>query len=616
MGTASAAPEDSAFEALLDFIRENRGFDFTGYKRQSLKRRFAKRMQMLRIESHEDYQRYLDDHPDEFVDLFNTILINVTGFFRDAAAWEFVQAEIVPKIVEAKSPGEGFRIWSTGCASGEEAYTLAIVFAEALGIEAFKNRVKIYATDVDEEALTEGRHSSYPLESVEHLPDEIVKKYFERVDQRYAFRGDLRRCVIFGRHDLVKDPPISRIDLLASRNTLMYFTPEAQARILASFHFALQPDGYLFLGKSEVLLTRSNLFTPADIKRRVFRRVPTGPIERAAPTAAPVAAPALNDDEALRHVSFEVSPAAQVIIDATGRLAWANQQARTLFRLDRRDVGRPLQDLELSYRPVELRSRLDQVHTERHPVGLRNVEWTSDSETRFYDVTLTPLLLPAGTGGDIRGVSVTFTDVTRYKLLQTELESSKREVETAYEELQSTVEELETTNEELQSTNEELETTNEELQSTNEELETMNEELQSTNEELETINDELSLRTDEVNEVNSFLEAILTSIEGGVVVVDRDLRVTAWNHGADQLWGLRPDEAQGQHLMNLDIGLPTAQLRIPLRQAMTDGGAANEVVLAGTNRRGKSISCKILCSPLHLNGVTQGAILLMEEVTT
>jgi two-component system CheB/CheR fusion protein len=350
------------------------------------------------------------------------------------------------------------------------------------------------------------------------------------------------------------------------------------------------------------------------MRRRIFRRRSTGTIERTVMRVTHSDLPA-GDDHALRDASFEVSPVAQAIIDGSGRLAWVNQQARTLFKLDRRDVGRPLQDLELSYRPVELRSRIDLVHAERHAIGLRNVELAGeDGEQRFYDVNLTPLLGGGGAVGEIQGVSIAFTDVTRYKVLQAEVEASKRDVETAYEELQSTVEELETTNEELQSTNEELETTNEELQSTNEELETMNEELQSTNEELETINEELNQRTNEVNSANAFLEAILTSIEGGVVVVDHELRVTAWNHGAEQLWGLRPEEAQGQHLMNLDIGLPTAQLRIPLRQAMTDGGASSEVVVEAVNRRGKTIRIKVTSSPMHLNGVTQGAILLMEEL--
>ena len=608
----ASAPDEPAFEALLEYIRTNRGFDFTGYKRQSLKRRFAKRMQSLRIEGHEEYRHYLAEHSDEFERLFNTILINVTGFFRDAPAWQYIQEEIVPEIARARA-GEGIRVWSTGCASGEEAYTLAIVFAEVLGMEAFRNRVKIYATDVDEEALAEGRHASYSVDRVEHLPAELLERYFERTEQRYLFRADLRRCVIFGRHDLVKDPPISKIDLLSSRNTLMYFTSDAQTRILANFNFALQPEGYLFLGKSEVLLTRSTLFAPVDVKRRIFRRAST----RAAPV---IMAPAHrshapgDEEAALRDASFEVSPIAQVIVDSGGRLAWMNHQARTLFKLDPRDLGRPLHELELSYRPIELRSQVDQVHAERHPIGLPTVEWHDENgEERFYDVNLTPLLMPGGTVAAIRGVGITFTDVTRYKRLQVEVEASKRDVETAYEELQSTVEELETTNEELQSTNEELETTNEELQSTNEELETMNEELQSTNEELATINDELSQRTTEFNDANSFLEAILTSIEGGVVVVDREMQVTAWNHGAELLWGLRSDEAQGQHFMNLEIGLPTAELRVPVRQAMVDGGFSSEVVVDATNRLGKSMRCKVLCSPLHLNGVTQGAILLIED---
>src|SRR6266511_378533 len=234
MAGSGQAEADASFETLLEYIRDSRGFDFAGYKRQSLARRFGKRMQGLRIDGYEVYREYLDSHPDEFTELFNTILINVTGFFRDPATWEFVQSEIVTRIVEAKRPSETIRVWSTGCASGEEAYTLAIVFAEVLGEDAFRQRVKIYATDVDEEALTDGRHASYPVKRLENVAPEIVERYFERIDQRYVFRADLRRSVIFGRHDLVQDPPISKIDLLASRNTLMYFTPEAQARILAN----------------------------------------------------------------------------------------------------------------------------------------------------------------------------------------------------------------------------------------------------------------------------------------------------------------------------------------------------------------------------------------------
>src|SRR5215216_3031685 len=266
------ATTDASFEALIEHIRSSRGFDFGGYKRPSLQRRIEKRMQMHRITSYEGYRAYLEEFPDEFVELFNTILINVTAFFRDVPAWEYLREAIVPRLVDETDEGDGIRIWSTGCASGEEAYTLAIVFAEAVGERAFADRVKIYATDVDEEALAEGRHGNYEAARLENVPRELRERYFDRVDRRYVVKPELRRGVIFGRHDVVQDPPISRIDLLASRNTLMYFKKEAQARILANFHFALRGGGYLFLGKSEMMLARSDLFHPMDVKRRVFQK--------------------------------------------------------------------------------------------------------------------------------------------------------------------------------------------------------------------------------------------------------------------------------------------------------------------------------------------------------
>ena len=212
------------------------------------------------------------------------------------------------------------------------------------------------------------------------------------------------------------------------------------------------------------------------------------------------------------------------------------------------------------------------------------------------------------------GTVITFTDVTVHRRLQRELEQSHHELETAYEELQSTNEELETTNEELQSTVEELETTNEELQSTNEELETMNEELQSTNEELQTINDELRQRGDELNSANAFLQSVMTSLRGGVAVVDRELRLLAWSRHAEDLWGLRSDEVTGHHLLNLDIGLPVERLHSALRACLAGDSPMQQIVLEAINRRGKKIRCEVTCTPLL--GVASdvlGAILVMQE---
>jgi two-component system CheB/CheR fusion protein len=612
----SVEERDPDFERLLEFLRDERGFDFTGYKRPSLVRRISKRMQDAKLDGDfEAYRGYLATHPDEFTHLFDTILINVTSFFRDRPAWDYLQAEIVPRILEQRAPRDPVRIWSTGCSTGEEAFTLAIIFAEALGEEDFKQRVKIYGTDVDEHALGTGRAATYAFSQVEPVPPELRSKYFEQGNGgTVAFRADLRRSVIFGRHDLVQDPPISRIDLLVSRNTLMYFDVPAQQRILANFHFALRDDGFLFLGKSEVLVARSPLFAAVDLRRRVFAKVPAGAArDRAVPrvrvqeeTDEPGAAP--EQETTVQTAGFEASPIAQVLVDRAGRLAAANMQARLLFGLGHRDVGALLQDLELSYRPVELRSRIEQAYSEGHPITLRDVEWHPGAEVRFLDVVVHPLTSPTG---ESVGVAVAFSDVTRYRRLGEALQESKREVEIAYEELQSTVEELETTNEELQSTNEELETTNEELQSTNEELETMNEELQSTNEELETINDELQQRTDELNEVNSFLEGVLGSLTAAVVVVDRELRVTAWNDAARELWGLRSQEAHGQHLLNLDIGLPVDRLRQPIRGALA--GETTSQVLEAVNRRGKPVRVDLRFAPMAADGMdVHGAILMME----
>src|SRR5947209_8548037 len=271
----TAPATNDAFTALLEYLKRSRGFDFTGYKPTSLERRIRKRMEGVNVESFEDYVDYLEVHPDEFVHLFNTILINVTSFFRDPPAWDYLAREVLPRLLAERPSGEPIRVWSAGCASGQEAYTLAMLLAEALGTEAFRERVKIYGTDVDLDALNQARHASYAAREVEDVPPELLAKYFEPAGDRYVFQKDLRRCVIFGRHDLIQDAPISRLDLLVCRNTLMYFNAETQARILNRFHFAVNDGGYLFLGKAEMLLSQGgNAFAPVDLKRRLFTKAP------------------------------------------------------------------------------------------------------------------------------------------------------------------------------------------------------------------------------------------------------------------------------------------------------------------------------------------------------
>jgi two-component system CheB/CheR fusion protein len=260
------------FESLLGYIRSNRGSDFTGYKRQSLQRRVRRRMQAVKIFDFNDYRDFLEANPDEFSKLFNTLFINVTSFCRDKDGWTYLAKEILPRIISSKKEGECIRIWSAGCATGEEAYTIAMLILEAIDEANFKENVKIFATDIDDAALAQARRASYTAKDVEIVPAKIKDKYFNIQGDAYVFRPNLRRFVIFGRHDLIQDMPISHLDLLICRNTLMYFKAETQAKILAGFHFALNDTGYLFLGRAELLLTHTDLFAPVSMKYRIFKK--------------------------------------------------------------------------------------------------------------------------------------------------------------------------------------------------------------------------------------------------------------------------------------------------------------------------------------------------------
>jgi two-component system CheB/CheR fusion protein len=611
----SDASEQAAFERILEYLRQTRGFDFTAYKRASLMRRVVRRMEAAGVDGFEAYLDYLQVHPDEFAALFNTILINVTAFFRDAEVWDEIAATVIPSLLAARGPDDPIRVWSAGAASGQEAYSAAMLLAERLGPDAYRDRVKIYATDADEPALMEARQALYTDKQVEGIPDALRAKYFNRAAGSYAFKRELRRSVIFGRHDLIQDAPISRVDLLLCRNTLMYFNAEAQAQIMARFFFSVNPGGFLVLGHAEMLFNHAAFFQPVDMQRRIFKTAQKVSQSDRQPVPVPPATrgdtPPVPNEVRLRDMAFETSADAQLIVDAAGTLVSANASARRWFGLSVADTGRPLHTLDLSYRPVELRAGLDRVKAERRDVIFRAVPWEQGDAARILDVVIAPL---SAIEGALLGARVTFRDVTAVKTLRDQLAHTHQELETAYEELQSTNEELETTNEELQSTVEELETTNEELQSTNEELETMNEELQSTNEELQTMNDELRFRGLELGSAKTFLESVFSSLKSAVVVLDRNLRVVVWNAGATDLWGLRAEEAEGEYFFGLDIGLPVKDLHAPVGEVLNGRAAEGATVVAATSRKGRSLHCRVTVAPLiGPDRAVTGAILAMEE---
>ncbi len=616
MADALDAGPDEEFEDLLVFLRDARGFDFTGYKRSTLGRRVKRRMADAKVTTYADYRDLLETNTEEFSALFNTILINVTSVFRDTAAWTYVQSEVVPELL-ASGDGDGeIRVWSAGCSTGEEPYSLAIMFAEALGIEEAARRVKIYATDVDEEALRVARSGLYSAKSLEPLAPELRDKYFEQQAGHFSFRSDLRRRVIFGRHDITRDAPISRLDLLVCRNTLMYFNIETQRQIVDRFHFALGEGGFLFLGKAEMLLNDSDRYEAVSVRQRLFRRRPGDPSSRH--PASPVKLRGRTGTEErsaaarsrqLRDLVLDALPTPTISVDAEGTVLLANELARNAFGLTPQDVGRPFHDLEISYRPVELRSLIEQSRHEMRALRVSGAERRNGSDVRFYDIYVQPL---KDTVGQPVATNISFTDVTLSVQLQVENNRVREELETAYEELQSTNEELETTNEELQSTNEELETTNEELQSSIEELETTNEELQSTNAELETLNESMRIHTEELNEATAFLEGVLTSIDAGVVMLDADFKVKSWNRGASELWGLREDETVGAPFFGLDFGLPVDRLRSAVERCLVSGRRSEPVGIPAVNRLGRAVLCTVTCTPFGERRT--GVVLFMEGV--
>ena len=607
--------ESESFEQLLEHLRQTRGFDFTAYKRTSLRRRVLRRMQTVAISTFDAYLDYLELHQEEFAALFNTILINVTGFFRDPEVWTYLDTVVLPQLLENRSDAQPLRIWSAGSSSGKEAYSVAMLLAEKIGIHGVRERAKIYATDVDEEALKEGRRAVFTLKDTEDLPAGLAERYFTIDGAAATMNRDLRRSVMFGRLDLLQDAPISRIDLLLCRNTLMYFNSEAQTRILNRFSFSVDSNGFLVLGRAEMLFSHSAMFVPVDLPRRVFRviakanhRDRIGPFLLA---GRDIMANGSSAQTRLRQAALDADTTAHLVIDSTGVLVSVSAGARQLFAIGVTDVGRPLQELELSYRPVDLRSAMDRVVAEQRDVTIKEVHHFVAGHPRYFDVSVAPIF---DEQRSMLGMRIVFSDSTSFHHLQAELTASKQELEAAYDELQSTNEELETTNEELQSTVEELETTNEELQSTNEELETMNEELQSTNEELQTMNDELRTRSMDSDLLNTYLESVFASLSSAVVVLDRDYRIQVWNRRSEDLWGLRADEAIGTQFQSLDIGLPVEQLAQPIRSVMNGEQAVVETSVPALTRRGKTIDCLVSVSNLKsAEGNNAGVIMLIDE---
>jgi two-component system CheB/CheR fusion protein len=421
-------------------------------------------MQSININSYQSYREYLQSEPSEWLALLDDVLINVTTFFRDRDAWVALANEIIPQIIASKKPDEPIRVWSAACASGQEVYSLIILFAEALGIESCLQRVQFYATDVDEAALGQARQGIYQLREVTEIPPCLLEKYFEQTEQGYVFHPQLRRTIIFSRHNLASDAPMSKIDLLVCRNALIYFNAGTQANILIRFHFALKNNGFLFLGKAETLMNKRQIFTPVHLKHRVYAKgLKLGVDEylQISPrTRKKQAVDCVATHVRIWQTAFETSPSAHLAVDSNSCLIMANEQANALFGLTLNDLGRPLQSLKPG-QILGLCTSIKQVNSDFRPFTLKNVEWRTPTDTTYFDIFITAVF---SSNGDLLGINLTFTDITNNKQLEQRLEQANLDLARVSKTLEQTKAALDTTHAELESTQQELETVYQEMQ--------------------------------------------------------------------------------------------------------------------------------------------------------
>jgi two-component system CheB/CheR fusion protein len=631
---ASKPPRDNELEAILEKVRQVRNFDFRNYKRATLQRRIDRRMAATRCKTRAAYLALLERDPNEVNTLISSMLIKLTTFFRDGEVWSALD-RLLKEIARKRRPDQELRIWSAGCATGEEAYSIAIAAAEALGPGYPGPELKVFGTDVDEAAIAFARRGVYSAQQLEGCSKERLARWFVPTGNSYAVRKEIRRSVVFGVNNLVSDAPVSRIDLILCRNVFIYLDAELQKRVLSRFYFALRSDGGLVLGRSELIPFAAKLFEPVDLQRRIYRkdgrqefpllpheRLETPLIEHHSParTGEP-SSPKEGQRGFLKDV-IDSQPCPIIVTTNEGTVTLINQAACRLWSRNERElVGKRLAALGLPGLTqdllVEQSARVRAGRSDREVAdGLMEIPGSEPVALRAQVVPL------RGPTEDTHGLLYVAHDVTALRGLEQNLQRANEELnaanlqlQTSNEELRASNEELETTNEELQSANEELQTTNEELQSTNEELETTNEELQSTNAELDATNRELAHRTQEMDALSFCQRTIIRTLSAGVMVLDANGRITTWNLAAERLLGLTEREAVGQVLWTLRIPALKRTLLMRIRKYLTDNRSLRLEDVSYQLPHGGRGRATLVAAPLIMDSQMLGSIILFEDTT-
>ena len=564
---------------ILTMVRVRSGHDFSGYKRATLFRRVARRMQMCQTPSIADYLQVLRDRPPELAHLLRDFLISVTNFFRDPDAYAALDTRVLTPLFEDRRTAEPIRIWVAGCATGEEAYSLGILLLEHAARHPHPPELQIFATDIDEEALTEARAGRYPETIAVDVSPERLQRFFVKDAGYYRVSTELREIVLFSPHNLLRDPPFSRLDLVSCRNLLIYLNRDAQQRVLSVFHFATRADGSLFLGSSESA-EASALFSAVDSKHRIFTRQTVGGsfgIDALPATPRwypPVHAPvrtAPNDRPAslgeVHHKLVERYAPPSLLVSGELEILHLSEHAGKFLEVA---GGEPTRHVLRMIHPglrLDLRTA---IHAARQPgrgYDTRRVSFEDEGRQRTVELRVRLLDLPdlgpqalliyldecdvrtAGPAND-EGTGAMFEPVVR---------EMEEELHRTRDQLRMTIEQYETSLEELKASNEELQAMNEELRSASEELETSKEELQSVNEELTTLNHELKVKVDEVSHANSDLQNLMTSTEIAVVFLDRNLNVKRFTPRSLDVFNLIPSDI-GRPLAHITNRLDTDEL--------------------------------------------------------
>ena len=556
-------PQDQQ-QALRDLFNELRlrtGHDFSNYKRATVLRRIERRINVHNLPDLPSYVAYIYEQPEEINSLLKDLLISVTNFFRDTRSFQIIENEIIPLLLRGKTSENQLRIWVAGCATGEEAYSLAIFCAEKTSGMIDAPKIQIFATDIDEQAITEAREGLYSINDLADVSPERLRRFFTKEGDGYRIRREVREMVLFANHNFLKDPPFSHLDLVSCRNVMIYLNSSAQERLAETFHFALNPGGYLFLGTSESVDGATDLYAVYSRENHVFqsRRVTTKayPIPESLPNFRidkPAFIPAEHENKVPERISFgdlhqqllEQYAPPSLVVNEQYDIVHLSERAGRYLQIVGGEPSKNLLKVVRSELRLDLRSALYQAVQRQSAVEARGLKITIDKEPETVNIHVRPVLRAGDTA---RGfILILFeTSMDDYDHEQVLLASDEPVAKHLEEELmrlkaqlRSSSEQHEVQQEELKASNEELQAMNEELRSTAEELETSKEELESINEELRTVNQELKVKVEETTLAGNNLQNLINSSDVGTIFLDRSLRVAFFTPAIMRIFNLIP----------------------------------------------------------------------------